>query len=146
MIYLIGSLRNPQIPHIGNRLRHAGFDVFDDWFAGGPVADDSWRDYEKVRGRSYAEALRAPAAENIYRFDHRHLERASAAVLVAPAGRSAHMELGFMLGRGKAGYVLFDQEPERWDVMYQFADGVFFTFEGLEMALDEMRSPRKITN
>lgn len=31
-----------------------------------------------------------------------------------------------MLGQGKKGYILFDKEPEKWDIMYQFATGIFF--------------------
>ena len=32
-IYIIGSLRNPEIPLLGNDLRKLGLDVFDDWFS-----------------------------------------------------------------------------------------------------------------
>lgn len=123
MIYLIGSLRNPRIPLIANELRQAGFEVFDDWYAAGPEADDKWRDYERGRGRTYREALGGEAARNVFAFDRRHLERASAVVLALPAGKSGHLELGWILGKGKPGYVLLDS-PERWDVMYQFATGV----------------------
>ena len=127
LIYLIGSLRNPEIPHIANRLQGVGFDVFDDWFAPGPHADDEWQAYETIRGRSYAEALKGYAARHIYDFDSSHLQRADIAVMVMPTGKSGHLELGWMLGQGKPGYVLFDKEPERWDVMYQFAWDVFFS-------------------
>jgi hypothetical protein len=48
-----------------------------------------------------------------------------------PAGKSGHLELGYMLGQGKKGYIFFDKEPERWDVMYQFATGIFFNKEEL---------------
>lgn len=129
VIYLIGSLRNPEIPHIGNKLRSAGFEVFDDWFAGGKIADDEWQAYESCRGRSYRDSLRGLAANHVFDFDHFHLSRADIGLLVLPAGKSGHLELGWMLGREKYGYVLFDQEPERWDVMYQFADDVFFNLE-----------------
>lgn len=125
MIYLIGSLRNPRIPRIANLLRHAGLDVFADWFGAGETADDRWRDYEQSQGRTYCEALRGPAAQNVFRFDKRHLEMSDAVVLVAPAGKSAHLELGWALGQGKPGYVLLDGEPERWDVMYGFCTAVF---------------------
>ena len=137
MIYLIGSLRNPEVPKIANRLREAGYEVFDDWFAAGPTADDCWRDYEKSRGRNYLEALRGLAARNVFQFDRANLERASSAVLVLPAGKSGHLELGWVLGTGRPGYVLLDN-PERWDVMYQFANGVFHTVEEL---IDELRHP-----
>lgn len=137
MIYLIGSLRNAAIPVIGTALRMEGFEVFDDWFAGGPIADDSWRDYEKLRGRAYIEALGGLAAKHVFHFDLHHLNLANAGVLVLPAGRSAHLELGYLLGRGKKGYVLMDN-PERWDIMYQFATGVFDNLVGLVNALKEV--------
>ncbi len=124
-IYLIGSLRNPEVPKIGDELRKDGHGVFDDWFAGGPIADDSWQEYEKGRGRSYTTALRGPSAVNIFEFDHRNLLASDAAILVLPAGKSGHLELGFMAGCGKYTGVLFPEEPERWDVMYQFAKGIW---------------------
>lgn len=119
-IYVIGSLRNPQVPEVGNLLRAAGYDVFDDWFGGGPEADDYWQKYEQTRGRSYGEALDGWLARNTFNLDWTHLERCDGAVLVAPAGKSAHLELGFVIGQNKPGWVLFDQAPERWDVMYRF--------------------------
>lgn len=127
-IYLIGSLRNPSIPLLGKLLRTEGFDVFDDWFAAGPEADDHWQKYEKERGRTMREALKGYAAMNVYNFDKRHLDRVDAVVLVAPAGKSGHMELLYCAGKGKPAYVLFpDGDPERWDVMYQFVTDIFYS-------------------
>ena len=37
-----------------------------------------------------------------------------------PAGKSGHLELGYMIGQGKPCFVFFEEEPERWDVMHQF--------------------------
>lgn len=125
MIYLIGSLRNPAIPHVAETMRAAGLVVFDDWHAAGPDADDAWQAYEQHRGRSYTEALDGAHARCVFDFDRFHLSQSDAAVLVAPAGKSAHLELGWMLGQGKPGYVLLAGEPERYDVMCRFATGVF---------------------
>lgn len=135
LIYLIGSLRNPEIPNIGNRLREKGFDVFDDWFAGGKIADDEWQAYETTRGRSYKTALSGYAARHVFDFDLHHLNRADIGLLVLPAGKSGHLELGWLLGKGVPGYVLFDKVPERWDVMYQFATDVFFSEEEMHETL-----------
>lgn len=134
-IYLIGSLRNPEVPKVGDAIRELGITVFDDWFAGGPIADDSWQEYEKGRGRSYRDALVGPAARNVFQFDHRNLEQSDAAILCLPAGKSGHLELGFMAGQGKFTGVLFPEEPERWDVMYQFANDVWFSKEEMLEAL-----------
>lgn len=132
-VYLIGSLRNPAIPSIGKAIRErAGVAVFDDWFAGGPIADDSWQAYEKEKGVAYDMALRSYAARHVYDFDRHHLDRCDGGVLVLPAGKSGHLELGYLAGQGKPCFVLFDKEPERWDVMYQFATGgVFFDIDQL---------------
>lgn len=136
IVYLIGSLRDERIVLLGKRLREeAGVEVFDDWHAAGPTADDSWQKYETLRGRSYKEALHGLAAEHVFEFDRRHLSRATHVVLVMPCGKSGHLELGWSVGKGKKGYVLFDKEPERWDQMYQFVfeDGgaVFFNDDEL---------------
>lgn len=140
-IYLIGSLRNPKVPNVGNALRKCGFEVVDDWFAAGEIADDRWRDYERNRGRDYATALRGLAAEHVFDFDFTHINRCNIGVLYLPAGKSGHMELGYIMGQGKPGYILMDGEPAdgRWDVMYRFAyqsgGGVFFDVDELGKVL-----------
>jgi nucleoside 2-deoxyribosyltransferase len=140
MIYLIGSLRNPAIPEIGQELRAAGFEVFDDWFAAGPEADDYWMKYEKNRGHNLGEALKGNAAQHVFNFDKKFLDKADSAVLVLPAGKSGHLELGYIIGQGKPGYILFDNvpEPDRFDVMYNFASGVFFDRKSLIEKLSEL--------
>lgn len=124
MIYVIGSLRNPRVPEVAEELRSHGAEVFDGWYAAGPEADDYWQAYANARGQGFAEALADWPAQNVFKFDLTHLSRADVVVLVLPAGKSGHLELGWALGQGKAGYILLDGEPERYDVMYNFATGV----------------------
>ena len=112
-------------------IRKLGLEVFDDWFASGPIADDSWQAYEKARGHSYPEALQGYAADHVFGFDRSHLDTSAAGVLVLPAGKSGHLELGYLLGQGKPGWILLDGEPDRYDVMYKFATGVYFSVEEL---------------
>ena len=113
VIYLIGSLKNDQIPHIANKIRDLGFEVFDDWFSPGPEADDFWRNFEKVRGTTHKQALSNYAAKHIYEFDKFHIDRSNIGVLVMPAGKSGHLELGYMVGKGKPCFILFNEEPEK---------------------------------
>jgi|CXWL01.1.fsa_nt_gi hypothetical protein len=138
-IYLIGSLRNQAIPEIAQKIRALGLEVFDDWHAAGPEADDAWQHYETSRGHDYKQALKGWAARHVFGFDYHHLSRASAAVLVLPAGKSAHLEAGWMIGKGKPVYFLFDKAPERFDQMYAFAlttgGDIFFNEKDL---LDEL--------
>jgi len=137
-IYLIGSLRNQEVPKLARRLREKlEVEVFDDWFSPGPRADDHWRDYEHVRGSSYKQALSSFAATHVYEFDKYHIDRFPIVVMVMPAGKSGHLELGYKLGKGDLGYIFFDEEPERWDVMYQFATDLFFNEDELVAQLEK---------
>ncbi len=134
-IYIIGSLRNEEVPVIANKLREAGHEVFDDWYAAGPEADDYWRNYEKQKGHSYKDALKGFSAKDVFHFDKTHLDRNDIAVLVLPAGKSGHLELGYVAGCGKPTYIILD-DPDRWDVMYQFATDVFYSIDEL---IEELR-------
>ena len=140
-IYLIGSLRNPKIPEFANLLTDQGYEVFADWHAPGPAADDYFRDYSKARGWDYKQALQSHAAKNIFEFDKKHLDEADVAVMIMPAGRSGHLELGWHCRTGKPGYILFDETPERYDIMLQFATEIFFTQEDLLAELKYIRGP-----
>jgi nucleoside 2-deoxyribosyltransferase len=126
-IYLIGSLRNREIVHLENKLREKGFDPYASWMAAGPQADDYWQEYCNHRGMSYKEALKDYSAQNVFEFDRTHLGRCDGAILVLPAGKSGHIELGYMVGLGKPSFVLFDNVPDRYDVMYNFATDVCFS-------------------
>lgn len=135
-LYLIGSLRNPEIPKIGKKIEEeTGIEVFQDWFSAGPIADDSWQAHQKELGLSYPAALKGYAAKHVFDFDCHHLCRTDGGILVLPAGKSSHLELGWILGKGKPGYILLDKEPDRWDVMLQFATGVFYDINDLIVEL-----------
>ena len=126
-IYLIGSLRNTRIPDIANALASdpqlGGHEVFADWFSPGPEADGFWKAYEERRGRNFLEAIKGPHAKHVFDYDKKWLDWAEVAVLALPAGRSAHLELGYMIGQKKPTAILLDEpNPERWDIMYRFAD------------------------
>jgi hypothetical protein len=137
MIYVGGSLRNPTVMKVANKLRkiNPNWEVFDSWISPGPRADDYFRDYCNQKGLSYKEALKDPAAKHIFEFDLFHINRATDFVLVMKAGKSAHLELGYFLGRGGRGYILFDETPKRYDLMLQFANDIFFNFNDLAKEL-----------
>lgn len=128
--YVIGSLRNPGIPEFANQIEALGVEAFADWYSPGPNADDHLKEYAKARGWSYRRTLESHAATHVFKFDKHHIDRCEAAVLLAPAGRSGHIELGYVLGKGKPGYIVFEGEPEdRYDIMLQFATKIFFSRE-----------------
>ena len=129
MIYIVGSLAGERVELVANRLREAGHVVFDQWRAAGPK--DFWADYAVRNGISFREALQMDFTETAFNFDMKYLSKADVGVLVMPAGRSAGLELGWLLGRGKPGYILYDGEPERPDLMAKLATGVCFSVEEL---------------
>ena len=124
VLYLIGSLRNPELPNIALRIRELGFEVYDDWYSVGPEADDRWKDYEEARQRSYLSALEGYHARQTFEMDRYHLNRAHGGVLILPAGKSGHLELGYLTGQKKPGFVLIppDQTPDRYDIMTCFGE------------------------
>ena len=109
-LYLIGSLRHAGVRELAAELRGLEFDVFDDWHAAGPEADDIWRDYEKQRGRSYLEALDGYHAKHVFALDYKHLSESEVAVLALPCGKSGHLEFGWHLGHNKRGYILLEDK------------------------------------
>lgn len=123
-IYVAGALQNSRVPEVASALREHGYEAWDEWHGAGPHADDHWRDYEVARGHTYAEALGGIGAQNTFLFDLAHLDLADYLVLVMPAGRSSHLELGYFLGKDKPAFILLDSEPERFEVMPNFATAV----------------------
>jgi hypothetical protein len=136
-IYLLASLRLPKVRMLAAALRAYGHEVFDDWHAAGPEADDIWQAYEKGRGRSMVEALRAPHAQMVIGFDQWNLVERDTVVLVMPAGKSCHIELGFAIGLGKDTHVLFDGEPDRWDAMYGYAKHLWIDWASMAENLEK---------
>lgn len=142
-VYLGGSLQNARISQLAHDLRSmlpVRTVVFDDWCAAHPKADDNWRDYEKAKGLDITSALEHSAGKQVYNFDRLNLLSSDVFVLVAPAGKSAHLEAGYMAGLREAGvgkkvYALVDNDPERYDVMYRFFDQVFTNQGDLVQAL-----------
>jgi nucleoside 2-deoxyribosyltransferase len=144
VIYLIGALKNENVPVLAEKIRKLGYDVFDDWYSAGPEADSYFNKYRLARGLNYKDALKSYAAQHIFNFDHGHLDRADIVVLVMPAGKSGHLELGYSIGRGKIGYILFDKEPERLDQMHQFADEIFMNEQDLLGKLKSDKAEKKV--
>lgn len=109
------------------RAAVSDIEIFDDWYAAGPEADDKWKEYEQERGRIYRDALDGYAARHVFAFDKHHLDTSSHAVLVLPAGKSGHMEIMYAKYgvQAKAAILLEPDADPRWDVMYQFVDEVF---------------------
>jgi nucleoside 2-deoxyribosyltransferase len=138
-IYVAGPLNSNRVRKVAIKLRESGYDAFDDWHSAGPHADEEWQKHEIERGRPFSEAIRGYHARLVVDFDQHHINRCDAFVLVAPAGKSTHIELGYAIGLGKPSFVLFDGEPDRYDVMYGLAT-CCFSFEQLLLEIEYAQS------
>ena len=136
-LYLIGSLSNSNIITVHKTLEGNGVECFSQWLCSGPEADSHWKAYGKAMGWSYMQTVQSDFVQTAFAFDYKHMLDADACVMVMPAGKSAHCELGWFIGKGKKAYILFDGEPDRPDLMPpNLATKVFFNIDDL---IDELK-------
>jgi len=57
--------------------------------------------------------------------DKKWINWADVLILVMPCGRSAHLEAGYAVGKGKKMYILGGFKKGEFDTMYGFADGMY---------------------
>ena len=136
-VYIIGSLKNWKVIDLSNHLRKQfpGVEIFDSWISPGPEADDFWKKYSKLRGLTYREALKDWSATHVFEFDKFHIDRSDAVVMYMPCGKSGHLELGYAIGQGKRGYVLFDDDSTKREVIYKLPKKVVSSVTELENEL-----------
>lgn len=82
---------------------------------------------------TYRRALAHPVAYSGFKKDFDAMKWADTFVLLAPCGRSAHLELGWAVGAGKRTLILLAEgEPE---LMYKLADLICINQDELIEAL-----------
>ncbi|MEK6882986.1 MAG: hypothetical protein AABY22_25405, partial [Nanoarchaeota archaeon] len=148
VVYLVGALKNKNIPIVANKLRKVlgkEVEIFSSWYHSSPDADSFNLKCCKERGLDYKETLLEYGSRNSYDFDKKHLTRAHVVVGLMKFGRSGMLELGWSLGKGKKGYILFPSPPERCDIMLNFLDNIFFNFSDLIKQLKSRRELRQYT-
>ena len=141
-IYVASSWSNPLQPSFVAELRRRGHEVYDFRHPQGRDDNNVWEELninqEGVYGENLIDALEHPLAQERFEEHHEAMCAADTCVLLLPAGRSAHIEAGYMKGLGKKVYVLgsvFDQN--RPELMYLTFDNFFCLYENLFDALEE---------
>jgi hypothetical protein len=106
-LYVASSWRNPYQPEVVRIARSMGFSVYDFRRPHGGETDTgfSWKAIDSGAPKDwsyerYREVLAHPVSEAAFQADLAGLQ-ADATLLVMPAGRSAHWEHGYAVGRGQ---------------------------------------------
>ena len=134
-IYVASSWRNLRQPSVVEALVAHGHDVYDfrDEDTGSFVFkwSDIDTDWEKWTGEFYANHLQNnPLCMRGFCADFGGMNWADCCVLVLPCGRSAHLEAGWFVGRGKKLHILLSGEDEP-ELMYRMAHGIWRNMEEL---------------
>lgn len=107
IIYIVGRLKDPAVLEMRNLLVDYGFpNVFSNWHAVGPNADDHWKTYYQKCNEVdnltdldlQKKAILAPETLNTCSFDQKILYKAHAVVVMPNPKNSACMEFGFSCG------------------------------------------------
>lgn len=138
-IYLASSWRNKFQPEVLSQLRADGHQVYDfrhptpgdTGFAWSSI-DPAWEGWDP---RTFAELLQHPIAQRGFAFDRDALDWCEACVMLLPCGRSAHLEAGYAIGRGKR--TIFYLRPENFEpeLMYLLGQDFAFDADSLRRAL-----------
>jgi hypothetical protein len=144
-LYVASSWRNTQQPSVVQALRKAGHEVYDfrhpepgnDGFSWESI-DPNWKKWDPFQ---FEQALRDPIARKGFKLDMDALDDADGCVLVLPCGRSAHLELGYAVGRRKFTAVLLDEKSEP-ELMYKMVDALCFSVEEAVEALEVERKAK----
>lgn len=122
-IYVASSWRNAQQPEIVQLLRSKGHGVYDFRTPDTSHSGFAWSDidpaWESWTREQFLAGLKHPIAVESFEQDLTAMEWADTCVLVMPCGRSAHLEAGWFIGRGKPTAILLaDGGPE---LMYKLS-------------------------
>jgi len=123
-IYVASSWRNPLQPVVVSALRARGHEVYD--FRNPKPGDTgfSWKQIEPepVDSASLRKALMHPVARAGFHNDMSALDAAECTVLLLPCGRSAHLELGYAIGRRQRTVIVLSDVGFEPELMYLMAD------------------------
>jgi hypothetical protein len=134
MIYVASSWRNKWQQEVVKHLRENDFDVFDfrnpcnddvRWNEIWSKMDPNWQKWSFHDGIRF---LDHPLSQTGFALDFSAMNRSSAAVMVMPCGKSAHLESGYFVGAGKPLVIFTPQDcqyPEgEPELMYLMASQI----------------------
>lgn len=130
-IYLASSWRNPYYLDALDRLRDAGHSVYD--FRENSFQWHQLPDYlgNASTPKQLVEGLRHPTSTEHFALDYGAMQWADTGVLLMPAGRSAHLEAGWLAGRGKETFVVLHEDKFEPELMYLLNSHIVLSMDEL---------------
>jgi nucleoside 2-deoxyribosyltransferase len=122
---------------LADNLRSAGHevDLFCESSGDRYVYVFDYREIENYQNMNGIAFMKQPRTIRAFQEDKKWIDWADAVVMMLPCGRSAHLEAGYAVGKGKKLYILGLFPKGDFDVMYGFADGLFRSCDDLLEAL-----------
>ena len=134
-IYLATSWRHPHFDHARRMLERAGHLVYN-FREGGFSWESVGLDHKDQSFAHMTDILARPLCRQQFERDRLAMESCDVIVMLLPCGRSAHMELGYVLGMGLPGIIVWDDaEP---DLIHGLATAIVLTIADALPILQEL--------
>jgi len=127
-VYVAGSFKNAEmVREIGKMIRSCGYEAY-------VFCDTGERTYDLSQQFRTQYDLSTVTPNLVYQIPELYhigirnldeLTQCDALVLVLPCGRSAHLEAGWMVGRGRPVYAVGPMVKGEFDAMYVMMNGIF---------------------
>lgn len=128
-LYVASSWKNASQGYVVKRLRDEGHQVFDFKEQAG-FCQVNWN-RENIRSPGqFLSDLDSPELCKRFNIDYKGMQWADGCVMVLECGKSAHLELGWFLGKGKPGWILLTDKVEP-ELMYNLATDFALTVDEL---------------
>lgn len=133
-IYLASSWKNKEnVMQLADILLGEGHDV-DAFCSGENRVSFDWSELIDIMKTEEFDIDKLDAKEMVnhwriklaYEEDKKFIDWADAVIMLMPCGRSSHLEAGYAVGSGKKMYIMGGFEKGEFDVMYGFADGMYY--------------------
>lgn len=144
-IYIASSWKNaPIVRDLAVLLREQGHEVFD--FTDPECRPSGFDNFifhaSQWMGKPldqilWTEFLECEATHRAYKSDRAGLDWADTVILLLPCGRSAHLEAGYAVGKGKDLFIWGELPPGQFEAMYLFSQG-WYAVEDLKILLSKL--------
>jgi hypothetical protein len=138
-IYVASSWRNTFYPEVVDALNAIGHLVYDFRNPAPDNAGFAWSDIDPEwlgwTPDAYRDLLDHPVAQSGFKLDMDALNWCDTLVLVLPCGRSAHLELGYAVGKGKDTWVLLREDGFEPELMYAMVGQLVCSLDELSEGL-----------